>query len=600
VEPSYRRVNYMDEDTNLVSSSLDTHPGVKDQLAQLQRSLEEWGRRQECLLNQVLINVSGAGQGVVSNGRATGTKEVPIASDSNDFGCAGVIPQHTPLVVPTVMPKQQAKPLSFEEDIDESIPVSVTAIRSGKQRATHASTDTLGSDDVEAFKEESRVDKLLMSANVLLQHLRRRSCCGGVHPEERNGLQRCFARIVEAKPFEALCATVIALNCVQMTLDTNRSVREALTESTDENAEWLQTAGISFAFFYIFEWILRVGLHQIVYFVGEDWKWNVLDTVLVALACQEVLNVLTKLLVRGDEVEEASNNFTFIRIVRIVKISKAFRIVRLLRVFRELRLMLSLVLGCARSMSWGIMLILLVSFVFGICMTQGTILYLTNGRIHDPVVREDIIEYWGSVGISMNSLFMASTSGESWIVMARPLMDIHMGFYFVFLLYLLFFLIVVVNSMTGIFLDATAQNATQDQQIIIMEELRKKAMYVKRFKNIWRQLDDDNSGDVSLKEIVYHMSDPSLSAFMSNLEVDICDVVQFFEALSHDGEILVDADTFVDGCLKLKGWARSVDLYGFVQVNRKQMAQQDMLVRRCLQEVKLLRRSLKELECIKI
>merc|ERR1719221_1493800 len=189
----------------------------------------------------------------------------------------------------------------------------------------------------------------------------------------------------------------------------------------------------------------------------------------------------------------------------------------------------------------------------------------------------------------MNSLFMSATGGESWRLMAEPLAQIDRFFYAMFLFFVMFFLIVVFNTLTGIFMDATSQNASQDQQIIIMEELRKKSMYIKRFRTLWSQLDTDESGDVSLEELAFHMQDPALAAFMSNLEIDICDVVQFFDTMSNDGHDKLDVETFVDGCLKLKGWARSVDLYGLIHSSRRAVLQQEMLVRRCLQKVRLLR-----------
>jgi len=439
------------------------------------------------------------------------------------------------------------------------------------------------------FKEETDFEKWARKAQVKMHEMRVRACCGGVHPHDRNRYQLCLARIVETRWFEALCALVIMLNCVHMTIDTNHSVQLAIEGKIgmDARQATLQDIGICFAAFYVIEWPLRVALYQLEYFLGPNWKWNVLDTILVALALQEVLQFFFAS-------DEASNNFTFIRIVRVVKIAKAFRIVRLLRVFRELRLMLSLVLGCARSMSWGVTLILLVSFLFGICFTQAAVFYLTSPYPKEENTYDAMLLYWGTVGMSMNSLFMASTSGESWNIMAKPLLEVGVMFYIAFLLYLLFFLIVILNTLTGIFLDATCQNALADQQHIIMEELRKKSMYVKHFKEVWAQLDDDHSGDVSLEELALHMKDPRLAAFLSNLEIDICDVVQFFDALSHEGHTAVDAETFVDGCLKLKGTARSVDLYGLIQSNRKAMIMQDNLTRRCLQEVQQLRRRYEE------
>merc|ERR1712232_1201759 len=49
-------------------------------------------------------------------------------------------------------------------------------------------------------------------------------------------------------------------------------------------------------------------------------------------------------------------------------------------------------------------------------------------------------------------------------------------------------------------------------------------------------------------------------AFCTSLEIDATDVAQFFSILSAGGNRSVDVETFVIGCIKLKGYAKSMDL----------------------------------------
>jgi len=169
-----------------------------------------------------------------------------------------------------------------------------------------------------------------------------------------------------------------------------------------------------------------------------------------------------------------------------------------------------------------------------------------------------------------------------------------MAFYLAFLAYIIFFLIAVLNTLTGIFLDAACQNASNDQQMVITEELRKKSTYVKRFTELWDRLDEDQSGDITLEELEHHLKSPELIAFMSNLDIDINDIVQFFDALSDGGKITVDPEIFVEGCLKLKGLARSVDLFGLIQMFKQEGLQQSLRVNQCLAEINEVRRQLTE------
>merc|ERR1712232_674926 len=57
-----------------------------------------------------------------------------------------------------------------------------------------------------------------------------------------------------------------------------------------------------------------------------------------------------------------------------------------------------------------------------------------------------------------------------------------------------------------------------------------------------------------------HLSSEEMVAFCTSLEIDATDVAQFFSILSAGGNRSVDVETFVIGCIKLKGFAKSMDL----------------------------------------
>jgi len=58
-------------------------------------------------------------------------------------------------------------------------------------------------------------------------------------------------------------------------------------------------------------------------------------------------------------------------------------------------------------------------------------------------------------------------------------------------------------------------------------------------------------------------------AFASSLELDVTDIAQFYSMLSCRGKYTVDVDTFVNGCIKLKGAARSMDLQGLIALQKR-------------------------------
>jgi hypothetical protein len=214
-------------------------------------------------------------------------------------------------------------------------------------------------------------------------------------------------------------------------------------------------------------------------------------------------------------------------------------------------------------------LIVLVTYVFGCLFTQSVAIFLSTTPEAAPEIKETLLAYWGSVSLAMDTLYQASTSGDGWRFAAQPLWEISWYAYALFLIYIAFFLFVVVNTLTSLIIEATITNAAKESHQVIQDEYKKKAAYVNKFKELYANLDADHSGDISLSELSRYLTDPALLAFMESLEIDASDIEQFFAAVSGDGELSVDVETFVVGCMKLKGNARSMDLLSLCHAHRK-------------------------------
>merc|ERR1712050_69807 len=87
----------------------------------------------------------------------------------------------------------------------------------------------------------------------------------------------------------------------------------------------------------------------------------------------------------------------------------------------------------------------------------------------------------------------------------------------------------------------------------------------------------DGSGDISEDEFCRHLKDPEMVAFASSLEIEVVDVAQFFNIISGNGKYPVDVETFVVGCIKLKGLAKSIDLLGLIHLQKKATRIRDVL-----------------------
>jgi len=268
--------------------------------------------------------------------------------------------------------------------------------------------------------------------------------------------------------------------------------------------------------------------------------------------------------------------------VRVGKMLKLLRMIRFMLIFKELRLIVNSIQGSVKSMFWAILLVLIITYIAGICFVQAGTNYLQEnlGHVTENEVTA-IKSHWGRVSIAMLSLYMASTNGESWKGMAESLLCVGYTFYFLFLLYIAFFSFVVVNTLTSLFIEATIQNAEKDKHILIREELDRKSEYMRRAVEFFENMDQDGSGDLSFEEFNMHAADPEMVAFAASLELDVTDITQFYSMLSCRGRYPVDMDTFVTGCMKLKGAARSMDLQDLIASQRRAFRALEKVLDKC-------------------
>jgi len=116
------------------------------------------------------------------------------------------------------------------------------------------------------------------------------------------------------------------------------------------------------------------------------------------------------------------------------------------------------------------------------------------------------------------------------------------------------------NTLTSLFIEATMHNIEKDKDLLMRDELQRRADYGKLVTELFTVMDQDGSGDISEEEFLKHATDSRMVAFVSRLDLDVTDIAHWYAFLSCRGKYAVEVDTFVGGCMKLKGTARSMDL----------------------------------------
>merc|ERR1712151_1037073 len=116
------------------------------------------------------------------------------------------------------------------------------------------------------------------------------------------------------------------------------------------------------------------------------------------------------------------------------------------------------------------------------------------------------------------------------------------------------------NTVTSLFVDATMQYSANDEDAQIQDQLQSKQTYIAKLEQLFESIDGDGTAEVSHDEFILNLSQPHMMGFAESLGIPIVDLEQFFNILSVNGTKSLDLNTFVVGCIKLRGMAKSMDM----------------------------------------
>lgn len=261
-----------------------------------------------------------------------------------------------------------------------------------------------------------------------------------------------------------------------------------------------------------------------------------------------------------------------LRILKIMKMLRFFRLLRLLRQgFKELRLILNSLLGCGKVAIWSMLVIASATFLFGLCIISGCANYLRDkGGAVPRSVQEAIGTHWGSIGVAMLSLYQATTGGNDWINLAGCLKEVEGGIYFViFVCYIAVYHVILINALGSLFVEATLEHSKKDIDHAVDVTLEEHEAYEGYVEAWFSEVDQDDNGSISAAEIINFLHNPRMLAFAQTLGLELNDIDKFFGLISKEGDTMVDRETFIQGCCRVKGAARSLDLFEVKTVSER-------------------------------
>lgn len=345
-------------------------------------------------------------------------------------------------------------------------------------------------------------------------------------------------RLVNSAAFDMTLGIAIVLNAIVIGA-------EVEFKSMPED-ERLIFSGFQFIFFIVFtaELVLRVGAAGLnSYVFGRERYWNYLDVAMVIISVGEVANTV---------VSQGKNTKKGGAILRIVRMARLIRIVRVLRFSPQLRMLLFMIFESVKSLLWLLLTLVVILYIFSICFTMAATDYLTvPDDAPPPVHGKEIARYFGTIPRSVYSCFKSMTGGQNWGEMLDPLMDVHVMYGLLFLAYVAFAVLALLNVVTGVFVDGALAKSSNDRDFVVEREMNQKKAYVENLKELFLESDDDMSGQLSYEEFLAHMRNPKVEAYLNYLNIDTTDITGLFNALDDDESGSISVDEFIANLIVL-------------------------------------------------
>lgn len=379
----------------------------------------------------------------------------------------------------------------------------------------------------------------------------------GIELASRGGIQQFCQKVVKQPAFEAVSVFVIFASAVLIGLQLDHMMQAKQLETTTV----FRLLDVLCLCFFMAECGLRLGALRWQFFQTWGWGWNVFDLLLILSQLAEELMHLLFVTTHSDEVKLGFATVFLLRVAKILRTVRVLRIFHVMRFADELRLLVSCILHSSKSFFWSSVLMLLTVYVFGVHLAQMTLFEIVK-------VDNDLYEltrWYGSVIRSMLSLFQALTGGVDWNDLVVPLIT-HISPWTgaMFFLFISFAILALMNVVTATFVQHASERATQMKQV----------QSITRASRLFRSLDADCSGVITIDEVKANLEKPEVREFFHSIDVDVSDARLLFDMLDHNNTGEIYFTEFMNGCLRLQSPAKALDVFFLLHEIREELRAQ--------------------------
>ncbi|CAJ1423380.1 unnamed protein product [Effrenium voratum] len=359
--------------------------------------------------------------------------------------------------------------------------------------------------------------------------------------------------------FDYVMGFILTLNAVLIGFQVDLAGKES------SDPFWSRMLDVVFCSIFVMELLLRVSAHGKKFLSMEGYQWNFFDLFIVGFS---VADELTKLVLSDSEVQQVFDSFGMLRLLRLGRI---VRLVRMVRLIPALKSMVYLILASLKSFLWTVVLLIILMYCVAVYFTE---LAWDLQHRHPQKDLSSIKQTWGSIGNSILSLFQAITGGDDWHNFIMIFDEFSGGTAnvntLVFALFIAFATLVMMNLVTGVFVDGAQRIAREEKNQDLLKHVRRLLAPELRGAVAGRTTvrttsaglggeEGDGSDLLTWAEFCRKLDTEEMRAYLTAFEMDSGQAKDIFYILDQDRVGKVTMHEFFSACVNLHGTPRLAD-----------------------------------------
>eukprot|EP00811_Abedinium_folium_P010400 NODE_1961_length_2323_cov_25.372040.p1 GENE.NODE_1961_length_2323_cov_25.372040~~NODE_1961_length_2323_cov_25.372040.p1 ORF type:complete len:651 (-),score=142.07 NODE_1961_length_2323_cov_25.372040:272-2224(-) len=351
--------------------------------------------------------------------------------------------------------------------------------------------------------------------------------------------RRQVRSLIYAKAFEVFVGIVIVSNIGLVVVDTDREAERLDGSDADDTPTWSLIVNLLYTAFYVIELTARLYVQRKEFF---NVLSNDFDFVII------FLDVVTQI------IDSAGAQLPSVSILRLFRAVKIVRAVRFLSQYREFYVIISGFTSAMKAVFWASIMISFVLLLWSILAVT------TLHPINIDVAREGTYDGCERCPRAYESCWAAFTTfvqtllaGDSWGVVAIPIMELSPASSIIFLTSLITTQLGIMNLVIGAVVDTIESSRMADFGRILEAKLNGSESSKQELMWLFGTMDTDGDGMLTLEEIQDgYEKNVDFRAMLELMDISKTDLDVVFRILDEDQSSDVNYTEFAEQLHKVK------------------------------------------------